>query len=331
MPSSDQTRSTEWRTASRFYRRPPGWGWLVGLLAIPLLLGAVGYHGLPKAHVNAPSVRAPTVSVPSLPSAPALPSISLPNVKTPALSFAPLSIMRDGNDVTLSGHLPDGAARTSLLDALKGTYGPDVNLIDKTDMKSGVTTPDASSVGSVFKAAASMRNFAFKLDRDTLTLTGTAASDQEKAAVGDAAKAAWPNMKIANDIQVTTSNTAAPAGCANLSTDVAGLLQTPITFDTDSYTLSAAEQQELTQVATRLKSCPTAKVVVTGYTDSTGNNAINNPLSDNRAKSVVDFLVSNGVPAGEITSKGLGATGPVGSNDTTGGRAENRRVVITIS
>jgi peptidoglycan-binding protein ArfA len=325
MTSSGQTRTTEWRTASRFYRRPPGLGWLIGLVAVPLLLGAIGYHALPKAHVSAPSVGAPSVSAPSLPNA----TVNAPNVNAPALSFAPLSLVRNGNDITLSGDLPDAAARASLLDALKGAFGPGVNLIDKTDLKGGVNTPDPSSLGAVFKAAAPISGFNFKLDGDTVTLTGAAPSDQVKAAFEDAVKAAWPNMKIANEIQVTAPG--AGGACANLAADAAGLLRTPVNFDTDSYTLSASDQQELTQVADRLKACPSANVAVSGYTDATGNDAINVPLSNNRAKAVVDFLVSNGVPSDHITSRGLSAADPVASNDTSDGRTQNRRVVIVIS
>lgn len=204
-----------------------------------------------------------------------------------------------------------------------------MNLIDKTDLKAGVNTPDPSSLGAVFKAAAPMSAFNFKLDGDTVTLTGTAASDQEKAAVEDAVKAAWPNMKIANEIQVSAPG--AGGACANLAADVAGLLRTPINFDTDNYTLSASDQQELTQVADRLKACPNANIAVSGYTDNTGNDAINVPLSNNRAKAVVDFLVSNGVPGDRVTARGLSAADPVASNDTSDGRAQNRRVVIVIS
>jgi peptidoglycan-binding protein ArfA len=325
MPSSHETPTTEWRTASRFYRRPPGLGWLLGLLVVPLLLGVIGYHALPKAHVSAPSVGAPSVSAPSLPNA----TVNAPNVSAPALSFAPLSLVRTGNNITLSGDLPGAAARASLLDALKGAFGPLVNIIDKTDLKAGVNTPDPSSLGAVFKVAAPIPGFNFKLDGDTVTLAGTAASDQVKAAVGEAVKAAWPNMKIANEIQVTAPG--AGGACANLAADVAGLLRRPIEFDTDSYTLSASEQQELTQVADRLKACPNANIGVSGYTDATGNDAINVPLSNNRAKAVVDFLESNGVPGNHVTARGLGAADPAASNDTTDGRAQNRRVVIVIS
>jgi peptidoglycan-binding protein ArfA len=325
MPSSDETRTTEWRTASRFYRRPPGLGWLLGLAAVPLLLGAIGYHTLPKAHIGVPSVSAPSVSAPSLPNA----TVSAPNVNAPGLSFAPLSLVRNGNDITLSGLLPDGAARAALLDALKGAFGPGVNLIDKTDLKPGVNTPDPSSLGAVFKAAVPISGFNFRLDGDTVTLTGATPSDQVKAAVEDAVKAAWPNMKIANEIKVTAPGVG--GACANLAADVAALLRAPVNFDTDSYTLSASEQQELTQVADRLKACPNANVAVSGYTDDTGNDAINVPLSNNRAKAVVDFLVSDGVPRDHITSRGLSAADPVASNSTSDGRAQNRRVVIVIS
>jgi len=328
MPGSDETRTTEWRTVSRFYRRPPGLGWLLGLAAVPLLLGAIGYHALPKAHVGVPSASSPSVSAPSLPNA----TVSAPNVNTPGLSFAPLSLVRNGNDITLSGVLPDGAARAALLDALKGAFGPGVNLIDKTDLKPGVNTPDPSSLGAVFKAAVPISGFNFRLDGvdgDTVTLTGATLSDQIKAAVEDAVKAAWPNMKIANEIKVTAPGVG--GACANLAADVAGLLRTPVNFATDSYTLSASEQQELTQVADRLKACPNANVAVSGYTDDTGNDAINVPLSNNRAKAVTDFLVSDGVPRDHVTSRGLSAADPVASNATSDGRAQNRRVVIVIS
>jgi peptidoglycan-binding protein ArfA len=289
------------------------------LAAVPLLLGAIGYHALPKAHVGVPSVSAPSVSAPSLPT----------NVNVPGLSFAPLSLVRNGNDITLSGLLPDGAARASLLDALKGAFGPGVNFINKTDLKPGVNTSDPSSLGAVFKAAVPISGFNFRLDGDTATLTGATPSDQVKATVEDAVKAAWPNMKIANEIKVTAPG--AGGACANLAADVAGLLRTPINFDTDSYILSASDQQELTQVADRLKPCPNANVAVSGYTDDTGNDAINVPLSNNRAKAVVDFLVSDGVPRDHITSRGLSAADPVASNGTSDGRAQNRRVVIVIS
>jgi len=71
---------------------------------------------------------------------------------------------------------------------------------------------------------------------------------------------------------------------------------------------------------------PQARVRIIGHTDSTGTDAINNPLSINRAASVRDYLVARGVPMGAISIDGRGAREPVASNDTAAGRAQNRRV-----
>ena len=242
----------------------------------------------------------------------------------------------------LSGDLPEGAAKAALLDSLKGAFGGDVNLIDNINIKAGVNAPDFSGLGAVFQAGAAIPDFNLNLDGDTITLAGTAASEDEKAAVEAAATAGWPNLKIANEIQITAP-TGAPAtpvptpapgptgACANLQADINGLLRTPINFETDGFTLTPGTEQMLTQVADKLKTCPGSRgVAVNGYSDNTGHYVINVPLSGSRAKSVADFLVAEGV-AGDVTSQGLGSANPIASNDTPEGKAQNRRVEITVS
>lgn len=322
--SADDRTITGWRTASRLYRKPPGLVWLLALLAIPLLLGLLGWGVLnkPENDVN------PTATLPT-------PSVSAPNVNLPALALAPLSILRNGNDITLRGEVPDLAAKTSLLDAVKGALGANVNVIDNLTIKEGVGAPDFAGLGSVLKAAVDIPDFNWKLDGDAITLTGTAPSDDVKAAVAAAAAAAWPNIKIDNQVRVvapTATPAPAPGGaCANLQADITALLRTPINFDTDGYTLASSSEPLLTQIAEKVKACPDSRIAVDGYTDNTGNDAINIPLSGNRAKSVADFLVSQGVAADRVTSQGHGSADPVASNDTPDGRAQNRRVQITVS
>jgi len=312
--------ATEWRRESRYYRRTPGLGWLLGLLLIPLLLGLIGWGtlGKPKVSVSTPSV-----------------SVTAPSLSVPSLSFAPLSIIRNGNDFTVTGDLPDLSAKTSLLDALKAALGPGVNLIDKLNIKAGVSAPDFSGLGALFKAAIDIPDFNFDLSGDTVTLTGTAPSEEVKAAVEAAAKAAWPNVTVVNKIEVKGATATPPAttggDCGSLQADIASALNAPINFETDGFTLTPATQQMLTAVAGKIKACAQAKIAVTGYTDNTGNDGINIPLSNNRAKSVGDYLVSQGVSAGEVTTSGQGAANPVASNDTDAGRAQNRRVEITVS
>lgn len=337
MPGSENRTVTGWRKVSRFYRRPPGFGWLLALAAIPLLLALIG-QGMAdrsKLDINA-GINTPTVAAPSL---------SVPSVSLPGLSFAPLSILRNGDVITLNGDLPDISTRTGLLDMLKGVYGSGVKLVDNLNIKPGVSTPDFAALGSVFRAAVSMPDFKFKIVGDTVTLIGTAASDAVKSAVEAAAKAAWPNFKLSNNILVLPGVTEAPSAteapktpapspagdCTNLQADITALMSAPVTFVTNGYTLSAATQQQLSRVAEKVKGCHSAHLAVSGYTDNTGNDGINVPLSVSRAKSVADFLVAHGVPADSVTSKGFGSADPVAGNATPDGRAQNRRVAITVS
>ena len=119
--------------------------------------------------------------------------------------------------------------------------------------------------------------------------------------------------------------------CATLQADITALLRTPINFQTDGFSLMPASQQQLTQIPEKLKACPNPSVSVVGHTDSSGNDAINIPLSFNRAKSVADYLVSRGVAGNRVTSNGVGSAEPIASNDTPAGMAQNRRVDITVS
>jgi len=104
-----------------------------------------------------------------------------------------------------------------------------------------------------------------------------------------------------------------------------------VLFDSGRYTLKQNAQIALAKVSTILELYPDLKVQVEGYTDSVGSDAYNQKLSENRANAVHDFLIQNGVPAGNVTSVGLGKADPVASNDTADGRKQNRRVNMVIS
>ncbi|WPO99016.1 OmpA family protein [Pseudomonas sp. HR96] len=103
-------------------------------------------------------------------------------------------------------------------------------------------------------------------------------------------------------------------------------------FEFDSAKLTPSDKSQLDKIATRLKSeASTAKLSVTGHTDSVGSDAYNRKLSDKRAHSVTEYLVSGGVPRGEFVSvKGMGESQPVADNKTAEGRAQNRRTEILI-
>lgn len=108
-------------------------------------------------------------------------------------------------------------------------------------------------------------------------------------------------------------------------------LKNDILFSTGSSELSAASLQTLSDLNRVLKKYPKNRIVVQGYTDSTGSDAINQKLSTARAKAVYDYLLGSGLKTLSISYVGYGAANPVASNDTAAGRAQNRRVVLSIT
>jgi outer membrane protein OmpA-like peptidoglycan-associated protein len=103
-----------------------------------------------------------------------------------------------------------------------------------------------------------------------------------------------------------------------------------VTFDVASYSLKPGFRATLDQVADSLIKYPNSLIDVYGHTDSTGSDAYNQTLSENRARTVAAYLQSRGVPAARIRSQGFGETMPVADNTTEAGRMKNRRVEIKI-
>ena len=103
-----------------------------------------------------------------------------------------------------------------------------------------------------------------------------------------------------------------------------------ILFATNSSTLNSVSRNSLSQFASSLHANPDTEVNIIGHTDNTGTDAINNPLSQDRANSVKNFLISNGVSAARMSSAGMGSTQPIATNATVEGRTQNRRVEIMI-
>ena len=103
-----------------------------------------------------------------------------------------------------------------------------------------------------------------------------------------------------------------------------------VTFDVDSYTLKPQFRSTLDQIAQSMNTYPNSLIDVYGHTDSTGSDQYNQTLSENRARTVANYLVTRGVSEARIRSMGYGETMPVASNDTEEGRAKNRRVEIKI-
>ena len=104
-----------------------------------------------------------------------------------------------------------------------------------------------------------------------------------------------------------------------------------VSFDTNRYEIKSNLRPILDRFATTLNQNPVTMVTIIGHTDSTGTDAINNPLSVNRAASTRDYLVAHGVATNRIAIDGRGSREPIADNNTVEGRAKNRRVEIFVA
>jgi outer membrane protein OmpA-like peptidoglycan-associated protein len=107
-------------------------------------------------------------------------------------------------------------------------------------------------------------------------------------------------------------------------------LSSDVLFDSGSATLHPGAGDKLRQIADVLQKYPRTRVEIVGHTDSKGSDQSNLVLSRQRAESVRDAIVQDGVSAARITTRGAGESRPVATNDSSTGRAMNRRVEITV-
>jgi len=104
-----------------------------------------------------------------------------------------------------------------------------------------------------------------------------------------------------------------------------------VLFDTGRFSLKPGAREKLAKVAGILLAYPGLNIQVGGYTDNVGGDAMNQTLSENRASSVRDYLVQEGVSTNSVSAKGFGNTLPVASNGNSAGRQQNRRVELLVS
>ena len=102
-------------------------------------------------------------------------------------------------------------------------------------------------------------------------------------------------------------------------------------FETGSATLTPESQGQLRNLAAILAAYPEVHAKIGGYTDSTGNDAANKTLSENRARNVMNQLVALGVDKGRLEAEGYGEQHPVATNATEAGRSQNRRIALRIT
>jgi outer membrane protein OmpA-like peptidoglycan-associated protein len=104
-----------------------------------------------------------------------------------------------------------------------------------------------------------------------------------------------------------------------------------VLFDFNKYTLKPGAREKLAKVSGILLAYPGLQIQLEGHTDAIGSDEYNQKLSEDRASSVRDYVVGQGVPGNTVTAKGFGKSQPVAANDNAAGRQKNRRVEMVVS
>jgi OmpA-OmpF porin, OOP family len=231
--------------------------------------------------------------------------------------------------LTLTGYVPDNNVHAAIVAAAgRKFFGEKV--VD--NLKPSLGAP-AGFAGAVVPALGALS----RLSTGTLVV-----SDREVKLSGDALYDAAPGQLRASLIKdfpqgwqikadISVKPAAAPVDatvCQQLFSEVLG--KGTIRFESGRSNLdpdSAGLLDRLVEIALR---CPTTNIEVAGHTDTDGDNATNQALSEKRAQAVADYLVKAGLPAGRFNAVGYGSTQPVAVNDTDEGKARNRRIEFVV-
>jgi len=189
---------------------------------------------------------------------------------------------------------------------------------DATDAQSATAKARSDMADNQASSATALAAAQADADRSRLT----AQQAQQSAQQADTDKAAM-RAKLSEQLNSILQTRDSARGLIVSMSDVL--------FDTGKYSLKPGAREKLAKVAGILLAYPGLNIEVGGYTDNVGGDSMNQTLSENRAGSVRDYLVREGVSTNSVSSRGFGNSLPVASNDNSAGRQQNRRVELLVS
>lgn len=195
--------------------------------------------------------------------------------------------------------------------------------MNETQRDTGTGAAIGAVAGAVLGAATSGKS-----NRGEATAIGAAAG----AALGAGGGYLWSQRMQEQRAAMEQATQGTGVGVSQTADNQLKLdIPSDISFDTGRYDIKPNMRPVLDRLAGSLNQHTVTTVSIIGHTDSTGSDAVNNPLSVNRAAATRDYLVARGVSGGRISIDGRGAREPVADNGSASGRAMNRRVEIFIA
>jgi OOP family OmpA-OmpF porin len=231
--------------------------------------------------------------------------------------------------VTLSGYVPDNNIHAAIVQAATRKFFNE-KVVDNLKESIGAPSGFAAAVVPALGALSRLSTGTLVVSDREVKLSGDAfydgAASQLRAGLGKD----FPQT-FQYKADVTVKPAAAPVDstvCQQLFSDL--LAQGKIRFESGRANIdpdSAGLLDRLIETALR---CPTTTIEIAGHTDSAGEDAANQALSEKRAQAVIDYLVRAGLPAARFTAVGYGSTQPVADNESDEGKAQNRRIEFLV-
>ena len=236
------------------------------------------------------------------------------------------SMIQEGDAIVLRGAVASEAVRTALVGRVAGIF-PDLTVRDELVVDAQRGLGDGSE--NLFSLLGRVRGGAgVGLQGRELSLRGTVDSDEERAALDAEAEGALPaGYTYRSGLVVEAPSDEVVAAEAAIE----NALIEPVQFTTGTDDMVGTSTTILDNVAATLNEYESLNVRVEGHTDNTGDAALNQRLSQERAEAVMTYLVGQGVAADRLSAVGYGQNRPVAPNDTEAGRAQNRRVAFTVN
>jgi OmpA-OmpF porin, OOP family len=294
----------------------------------------------PPATEQAPAPPAPPTTTAQAPPTPAPAAVATAEPTAPASAATPtrLALSNDNGVERASGVVRDQDAKATILDALNAVFGADKV---KSDISVDQSAAAASWLGAFRAALEALKgaNVDAIFEGDKVNVGGSAMGDAARDEIIAALKSA---LGAGVAVGALTDKTAAAVAVANdrATTELASLQSgfdvkdllfalndSMVNFASDSAEVPESMAPFLKSAAADLKQLKAGHVLeIAGYTDSTGDAALNLALSQKRAEAVREALIKYGADPDMLVAKGYGEADPVASNDTAEGRLKNRRI-----